>query len=291
MTGPGRLAVHALTFVLALLHALPAVPSTGSEAALDALRAVSRRYGALVREIDPDHIPGSMEGYAEATEMLERLGNRLEGLSRLAVSIDAKGGDWGQVLEGVTLLDGDITALKASSAPLRVYSFSIRSGIKHPRWAIAQVRAAEFVAPPARAFTGSFTRTVKVEGQPGQEVYFQLVAVPALKKVPGVSVKLPGRLRGPAGDIGGLEIEDFFAISRSTPLDEDERDFPLCPYRLRPAWKGADIPGDQVLPCWFRMVIPAAAQPGTYSGSMKFEGHKVPAIPITLQLTVVGLEQ
>jgi hypothetical protein len=192
------------------------------------------------------------------------------------------------VREGSTLLDADITALKATSAPLRAYSYAIRSQIKRPRWAISQVRPAEFIAPPARAFAGSFTNTVKVQGQAGQEVYFQLVAVPILKPIDDVKVKLPRKLKGSAGDVGEFSLECFFAITRSAPLEEADRQFPLCPYRLRPASERTGIDGDQVLPCWFRLLIPAAAQPGAYTGAMEFQGYKVPDMPLKLELTVVG---
>ncbi len=279
---------RSLAALLAVLVALPASAATSAETALQALRSVSRRYGHLVREIDPDYLPGDMAGYAEATEQLEKLGTRLETLSRLAIDIETNGGDWEQVREGSILLDGDITALKATSAPLRAYSYAIRSQIKRPRWAISQVRPAEFIAPPARAFAGSFTNTVKVEGQAGQEVYFQLVAVPILKPIDDVKVKLPRKLKGSAGDVGEFSLECFFAITRSAPLEEADRQFPLCPYRLRPASERTGIDGDQVLPCWFRLLIPAAAQPGTYAGSMEFQGYKVPDMPLKLELTVVG---
>ena len=273
---------------LAACIALPALAETSSETALQALRSVSRRYGHLVREIDPDYLPGDMAGYAEATETLEKLGTRLETLSRLAIDLETNGGDWEQVREGSALLDADITALKALSAPLRAYSYAIRSQIKRPRWAISQVKPAEFIAPPARAFAGSFTNTVKVQGQAGQEVYFQLVAVPILKPIDDVEIKLPRKLKGPAGDVGEFSLECFFAITRSAPLEEADRQFPLCPYRLRPSSERADIDGDQVLPCWFRLLIPEAAQPGAYTGSMEFQGYKVPDMPLKLELTVVG---
>lgn len=282
------LAIALLVVLCVLPAAAETSAGTNAETALQALRSVSRRYGALVREIDPDYLPGDMAGYAEATETLEKLGTRLETLSRLAIDIETNGGDWEQVREGSELLDGDITALKALSAPLRAYSYAIRSRIKRPRWAVSQVKPAEFIAPPARAFAGSFTNTVRVEGQAGQEVYFQLVAVPILKPIDVVEVKLPGKLKGTAGGVGEFALECFFAIPRSAPLEEADRQFPLCPYRLRPCSERTGIDGDQVLPCWFRMLIPETAQPGAYTGAMEFQGYKVPDIPLKLELTVVG---
>jgi hypothetical protein len=254
---------------------------------MKALRAVSGRYSALVHEIDPDYLSGDMAGYAEATEELEKLGGRLEALSRLAVKTEADNGDWQKVVDDAGVLDTDITALKATSAPLRAYSFAIRSRIKHPRWAIAQVKPAEFIAPPARAFAYSFTNTVKLEGQAGQEINFQLVAVPILKSIDGVSMDLPGKLKGRAGELSELALSGYFAITRSVPVEDDQREFPLCPYRLRPIEKGADIEGDLVLPCWFRMIIPDDAAPGVYMGSMEFEAHKVPDMELRMHLTVV----
>ena len=81
-----------------------------------------------------------------------------------------------------------------------------------------------------------------------------------------------------------------FAITRSVRWKEADRQFPLCPYRLRPSSERADIDGDQVQPCWFRLVIPAAAQPGAYTGSMEFHGYKFPDMPLKLELTVVGAQ-
>ena len=45
-----------------------------------------------------------------------------------------------------------------------------------------------------------------------------------------------------------------------------------------------------MLPCWFRLLIPEAAQPGAYTGSMEFQGYKVPDMPLKLELTVVGAQ-
>jgi len=269
-----------------LAYADGTAPPSPQDAAIAALREVTRDYVRLVREINPDYLPGDMTGYPEATEQLEKLGERLEMLSRQATVLAQAGGDWAQLGESVGQLRDDLMQLRGSATPLRAYSYCIRNGIKRPRWAVAQVEAGEFVLPPVHSFQGTFSRQIELVATPGEPLQFQLVAVPINRDVERVEVRLPTGLSGPGSELADLDIACYCAATRSSPLPAEERQFELCPYRLRHCDQSTRLQADLVQPFWFAMTIPEQATPGVYRGRIDFIGREVHALELELRLTI-----
>ena len=227
-----------------------------------------------------------MGGYAEATERLSRLGERIEILSREALQAE-KLGDTGWILlsQKTAEFSADLMALRAFSAPLRAWSHCRRAKIKRPRWDVTQVDAEQFVAPPLRLFTGKFSRRVNLEAAPGETLHFQLVAAPIRETITHITVTLPELLAGP-GRLGNLSIACFLAATRSSPVPPEDRQIPICPYRLRPHSHAHSLQADFVQPYWFTLRIPDDAVEGLYRGWIKFRASKVHGLDMDLRLTI-----
>ncbi len=282
----------ALAALLALLtSAAFADTSTSAPAdiqteALAALRSAIRGYSTLVREISPDDLPGEMTGYAETTERLSRLGERIEILSREAIQAEKLGDTgWTLLSQKTAEFSADLMALRAFSAPLRAYSHCRRAKIKRPKWDVTQVDAEQFVAPPLRLFTGKFSRRVNLEAAPGETLHFQLVAAPIRETITHVTVTLPELLAGP-GRLGNLSIACFLAATRSSAVPLEDRQIPICPYRLRPHSHAHNLQADFVQPYWFTLRIPDGAAEGLYRGWIKFRAARVHGLDMDLRLTI-----
>ncbi len=293
MGGRSDRRLYALALLLAVVLAAPLLadteatqPADQPKTAIAALREAVREYGRLVKEINPDYLPGDMTDYPEATERLEKLGERLEVLSREATNVERQGGDWSQLRQKAAELQDDLMQLRCFSAPLRAYSHCIRAGIKRPRWAIAQVQASEFISPPVHDFPGIFSQKVALDAVPGQLLHCQLVAVPIDRDIERVEVKLPGRLSGPGGGLTGLGAACYLAATRSTPLEPEQREWETCPYRLRPCDEANRLQADLVQPCWLTMQIPEDAAAGVYAGRIRFTARDVHSLDLELRLTI-----
>jgi len=261
-------------------------PESPQTAAIAALREAVREYVRLVKEISPDYLPGDMSDYPAATDMLEKLGERLELLSREATNVERQGGDWSQLRQKTAELHDDLLELRGFSAPLRAYSHCIRARIKRPRWAIAQVPASQFISPPVHDFQGTFSQKVALGAVPGQLLHCQLVAVPINRDIECVEVELPGRLSGPGLSLADLDMKCHLAATRSTPLEPEQREWEICPYRLRPCDKMNRLQADLVQPYWFTMQVPEDAAPGVYGGRIKFTARDVHSLDLELRLTI-----
>ncbi len=293
MGGRSARRLYAPAVLLAVVLCAPLLAdteATASEspeaAAVAALRQAVAEYVRLVKEINPDYLPGNMSDYPEATEVLEKLGERLELLSREAGRVEHQGGDWSQLRDKAVELYEELLALRGFSAPLRAYSYCVRAGIKRPRWAVAQVEAGEFISPPVHAFRGIFSGQVALEAVPGQLLHCQLVAVPINRAIERIEVRLPGRLSGSGGSLDDLQTACYLAATRSTPLEPEQRQWELCPYRLRPCDQANRLQADLVQPCWLTMQIPKEAAAGVYSGTIKFTAHQVHSLELGLRLTI-----
>ena len=271
----------------ALADTPASTPATAQTEALAALRSAIRGYSDLVREISPDDLPGEMTGYAEATERLSKLGERIEILSREALQAEKLGDTgWTLLAQKTAEFDADLMALRGFSAPLRAYSHCRGMKIKRPEWDVTQVDAEQFVAPPLRLFTGKFARQVNLEALPGQTLHFQLVAAPISQPVTHVTVTLPELLTGP-GRLGNIHIACFLAATRSSPVPPEDRQIPICPYRrLRPLTHAHNLEADFVQPYWFTLRIPDNAAEGLYRGWIKFRGSRVHGLDMDLRLTI-----
>ena len=279
-------ALLALLTSAALADTSASAPADIRTETLAALRSAIRGYSALVREISPDDIPGEMAGYAEATERLSKLGERIEILSREALQAEQLGDPgWTLLGQKTAEFSADLMDLRGFSAPLRAYSHCRRIKHKRPRWDVTQVDTEQFVAPPLRLFTGKFSRRVNLEAVPGQMLHFQLVAAPIRDTIAHVTVTLPELLAGP-GRFGNLDIACFLAATRSSPVAPEDRQIPICPYRLRPHGHAHSLQADFVQPYWFTLGIPDDAAEGLYRGWIKFRGSKVHGLDMDLRLTI-----
>jgi hypothetical protein len=287
-----RLAPPTILALIAILTS-PAIADTPASApadtqtqALSALRSAIREYSSLVHEISPDDLPGEMTGYAEATERLSKLGERLEMLSREAAQAEKLGDSgWTLLRRNTAEFSADLADLRGFSAPLRAYSHCRRLGIKQPAWDVTQVDAARFVDPSLRLFTGNFSSRVNLAASPGETLHFQLVAAPISGTIAHATVTLPELLSGP-GRLGNLSIACFLAATRSSPVPPEDRNILICPYRLRPHAHAHNLDADFVQPYWFTLGIPADAAEGLYRGTIKFRAAKVHGLDMDLYLTI-----
>lgn len=274
--------------VLALLVALALPPAVADEQAdaVQALQAALQEYRGLIAQISPDYLPGRMAGYPQTVEQLEKLGETLELLSRRAVALDRDGGDWAGLAADISVLRDDLVKLRRNSTVLRAYSHCIRAGIKRPRWAVAQVPSDSFVIPEVEQFDGNFSRYVRLQAIPGELLSFQLVAVPISDDIEQVEVRLPTRLRGSGGGFGISDMTCYLAATRSSPIALDEREFPDCPYRLRPISMPVRLPAELVQPFWFTLQVPEDAPAGQFAGPLVLSGRKVHSLDLEIRLTI-----
>lgn len=262
-------------------------PADVQASTVASLRAAMYEYQRLIAQISPDHLPGQMAGYPEATEGLERLGERLELLSRRAVTLDRQPGDWAPLAADIAAFRDDLGQLRRTATPLRAYSHSIRAGVKRPRWAVSQVPTDDFVTPPVTEFHGNFTRNVSMAAAPGHESSLQLVVVPIQYDIEQAWVRLPDSLRGPGGVLAPLDLTCYLAATRSTPLEPEQRDSPDCPYRLRQLTQPVRLTADLVQPLWIVVQAPPDTRPGSYTGTLLLTGRGVHSLELGFRVTIV----
>ncbi|MFP3903336.1 MAG: hypothetical protein ACLFWB_03730 [Armatimonadota bacterium] len=251
------------------------------------LRTCSKQYQALVELINPRYVPGGLEGYDEATDRLEKLGATLETLSRKA--LQAQDGD-PDTLKGIM---GDIQQYRESlqdfrafATPFRAYSYLSQNDVNRPRWAFARVDPDRFIIPDVHAFDGDFIQEITLTGEPGSHVRFQLVAIPIAHDIHAPRVHLPEVLTNEEAAIEHPLITCGQAATRSSPVPDEDREHPDCPYRLRDCSPGHTIQKDRVQPYWFTLKIPADAAPGVYTDELKFTAQKVHDVTMTLCLEI-----
>ena len=264
-----------------------AEPAGDLAAIITQLQQASSSYSSLVRAINPRYVPGELEGYDEAADRLERLGAQLEQLSRKALRLDQND------LEAIASLGREIqqlqeaiTDLRAFSTHLRAYGYLLRNDVNRPRWAFAQVPAECFVEPDVHTFNAHFTDTVELTATAGDAAAFQLIAVPIDHDIRNPRVQMPETLEARNASIGKMRIECGQAATRSSPLADDEREHPACPYRLRDCGPGHTIAKDRLQPYWFIFRVPPDAEPGIYRGEMKFAADDAHDMKLTIKLTI-----
>jgi hypothetical protein len=273
---------------LALLFAAHAQqPACNMPQIVQQLQEASATYSALVTEINPRYLPRDMDGYDEAADRLERLGAELERISRKALQTDPENPVEVAALGlEVRRLQGGMADLRAFATPLRAYAYMVRNDYNRPRWAFSQAPAAEFVPPDLRSFDDDFTDTVEITAAPGEHAALQLIAIPIREEIRRPEVQLPEELEGEETDIDPFRIRCGQAATRSSPLAEDEREYPDCPYRLRECDPGHTIAEDRVQPFWFTLRVPPDAQPGDYDGELTFSADDIHDVKLELILTV-----
>lgn len=280
-------ALLALCAVFVLSAALAAAEAPSLSEIVTELRTCSKQYQALIEVINPRYVPGKLQGYDAATHRLEKLGAKLESLSRKA--LQAQDGD-PETLEAliseIRQYRQSLQDFRAFTTPLRAYSYLSQNDVNRPRWAFAQVEADRFIEPDIYAYDGDFIEQVTLSGKPGSHVRFQLIAIPAGHDIHSPRVHLPEVLTNEEAAIEHPLITCGQAATRSSPVPVEDREHPDCPYRLHECNPGHTIQKDRVQPYWFTLKIPADAVPGVYSDELKFTARKVHDVTLTLRLEI-----
>lgn len=257
---------HPAALLLAVLVCLPLV---AQEAPADLglrLREAVGAYQKLVEELDLNSVPGDVPDYPLVTDNLERLGRRLEPLSRRAGQLDALTPEQRESLaRELDLFLADLQQLRCQSVPLRAWSFWNDHGFKKPHWGLAFSRSAEPLARPLRQFDAEVDNEIELTAKPGETVSLQVIAVPLSRDLKGLkgSVNI---FRAKSGALPGQAVS-----LRAVQYDNVQDDTP-------------DVPADLSQAFLLTIAVPDTQSPGDYRGKITLSPKN--SRPLELKLTI-----
>lgn len=247
-------------------------------------KAVSN-YEKLLKELNLDHLPGQMAGYVEVTEGLERLGARLEPLSRMGGQLFASesGGAWQALGAAVAQWEADLAALRRQALPLRLWSHLTARGIKRPGWGVGLVAGAQVLARDRREVDAEVGDSLSLSGVAGERIAGQLVVVPLAEGLKGVQATA-GKLKGPGGVIPSDQVR--LVNTGTLPLPAGgEWDLIALSASSAPLSPGATDLGPEEAAAWLIIISqPPDLAPGLYQGSVAVGPAKIR--PLNVMLTV-----
>jgi len=268
-----------LLIVLAsLLQAQPDPP-----ALVQRLRHGIADYDKLVDELDLNRLPGDLLDYPLVSENLQRLGERLETLSHLAVELDrTPHADWTRLAEGVQLYENDLRQLRCQSLPLRVWGDADRRGRKQPDWGLAMDRTLKALPRVKGAFDAEATDTLELTLKPGDQQAAQIIVVPLTKDLRRVRAEV-GDLKGPGGKLAAgqmtLRPVDYERLAKAEKPGADW--WTWATVEGRP-----DVPLDLTQAFILTVTAPADLKAGEYRGMVRFEPAGLKALGLELRVTV-----
>jgi hypothetical protein len=253
-----------LAFVPALLAAQP-----DPAALAQRFRADLDAYDKLVDELDLHRLPGDLLNYPLVSENLQRLGNRLESLSRLALELDrTPNADWTRLAEALQLFENDLHQLRCQSLPLRVWGYVDGHGRKQPEWGLAVNRSAEPLPRAKGTFDGEATGTLELTLKPGASCAVQIIVVPLTKDLRRVRAEV-GDLKGPGGKL------------RAAQMTLRAVDYEGQPHSDRP-----DVPQDLSQAFMLTIAAPGDLKAGEYRGTVRVTPEGMKGLGLELRVTV-----
>ena len=262
-----------LLLVPSLLAAQPDPPALAAR-----LRQDIDAYEKLVEELDLNRLPGDLLNYPLVSDNLQRLGSRLEGLSRLAVELDrTPNADWNRLAEALQLFENDLHQLRCQSLALRVWAYLDSHGRKEPEWGLAVDRT---MAPLPRAkgtFDGEATGTLELTLRPGEPSTgsgpvgtqaAQLIVVPLTRDL--------RRVRAEVGDLKGPEGKLLAGQMTLRPVDYEGQ-----PHSERP-----DVPQDLSQAFILTIKAPADLKAGEYRGTVRVIPEGLKGLGVELRVKV-----
>lgn len=238
------------------------------------LRAVVAQYEQLVTELNLNRLPGRLFNYPAVTEQLDRLGARLEPLSRAALRADQLSPtELSRLREEVATLGSDVAALRRQSLALRVWGYyHEREDVRRPHWGLATAPAGVVVSGERNDCEATAGGEVSLAAARGGTEAAQLVVVPldrGLKDVRGVVAAL----RGPAGTLPAAALT-------CQPLGADGTPGVLLP----PG--SVEVAEGRVQALWLTVTVPRDQAPGQYRGLVKVRAAGLETLEAAVELTV-----
>lgn len=256
---------QSLCCLVALLMLQGVAPAQDAAALPSRLRAVVAGYEKLVDELDLNRLPGDRPDYPLVTENLERLGERLEALSRQGMRLGEMNEAEKVGLEAaVGLFEADLAQLRQQSLGLRVWSFWKQHGYKKPEWGLGIGEGAEVVAGNELRLAAKAER--RAEGR--------FVVVPVAKDLVGVQVTA-GELRGK----GGKVPKEAVRVMAESAQGEQAAGTPGHAERV-------DVPRDATQAYVVGLELPEGLKAGEYRGTITVRPEKVKALVLEVVLTV-----
>lgn len=251
---------------LVTLLILPGVAFTQETVGLPArLQAVVAGYEKLVEELDLNRLPGDRPDYPLVTENLERLGERLEALSRQGMRLEEMNENEKVGLDAaVGLFEADLAQLRWQSLGLRVWSFWKQHGYKKPEWGLAIGEGAEVVAG----------NELKLAARAMERAEGRFVVVPVEKDLVGVQVTA-GELRGAGGRV---PKEAVIVLAESVPSEHDAR--------ASGSSERVDVARDMTQGYAVEVAVPEGAKAGEYRGKITVRPEKMKPLVLNVVLTV-----
>lgn len=291
MVARGRLTCLAVVAVGLLAAGLPvAVPADepASPAALTArLRTAIKAYEALLKELDLNRLPGQMEGYPQVTEGLERLGGRLEPLSRVGVQAAEMSAEQWQAFEAaMAAWEADFRDLRRQALPLRLWVRLTALGIKRPGWGLAYEPTLRVLPRAKRLLEAEVGRALELSGAPGETVAGQLVVVPLTQDLTGLRAAA-GNLGGPGGLLPAAQIRVLDTIALPLP-EGDEWDLSTLPANPQPPPPPLNLARDEVGAYLVVITLPENLKPGLYQGALVVTPAQGGRLALTLKVTVTA---
>jgi hypothetical protein len=271
-----RLARHGWVLLLGLAGLLggPVAPATEPSDVGARLRAVVAQYEQLVTELNLNRLPGHLFNYPAVTEQLDRLGARLEPLSRAVLRADQLApAELSRLREEVAALGSDVAILRRQSLALRVWGYyHEREDVRRPHWGLATAPAGVVVSGERDDCEASAGGEVSLAAARGGTATAQLVVVPLdrdLRDVRGVVAAL----RGPGGTIPAAALS-------CQPLGADGTPGVLLP----PG--SVEVAEGRVQALWLTVTVPRDQKPGQYRGIVRVRAAGQETLEAAVELTV-----
>ncbi len=261
------------------------LPAADTGARVQALvAAIEQRvtsYEAFVEELRITFVPRAFPGRVRAMMWVDELGERIEELSRRAGEVEDEE-DIRRVEAAVKEFDERLLRARRRTRRVAVCGLRRQQGVKHPTWGLGQAPAAKPVYPPAKDFAGEVHWIVRLAAKPGETARRQVVALSLVGELKGVTVRLAGPLKGPAGKIAAGAVEIVPVVW--TPPGEKAEAPTLKHLRPAPVY----VPYDIVQPFLVTVHVPAQAAPGIYRTRLVGRAIDRERVLLRLELEVKG---
>lgn len=221
------------------------------------LRCAVASYEKLVEELDFNRLPGDRPDYPLVTENVERLGERLEALSREGMRLgEMDENERAGLQAAVELFEADLRQLRQQSLRLRVWGFWHQHGYKKPDWGLAVGDGAE-----AEAAT-----ELELKAKAGEKTAKSFVVVPVAKDLRGVRVSC-SELRGK----GGKVAKDAIRVVAAEHGTEGEK---------------IDVARDATQGYVVEVAVPVGLKVGEYKGKVSVRPGNVKGLELEVRLVV-----
>lgn len=271
---------------LTVLFVLTAAHAQEPAQLLERLKAAVRSYETIVRELDLNRIPGNMTGYPQATESLDQLGGRLEGLSRVAGHTETlQVADWRKLVTDLDAFETDLARLRHQSLPLRVWSYFDAHGHEKPDYGFAIASALVPLPRSKGRFDATATNEVKLHVSPGETATTQVIVVPLAKSLRSILVTSKA-LTGPAGSLSARQVQcrpiDYGKLPTEFSAPESKW------WQQALSGTKTDIAQDLSHAYILTIEVPAQQKPGVYAGPLYFSPANAKAMALHLTLEVAS---